>query len=450
MKEPSLGHAVVQGGTEATPVTVKAAKTKINRIKRLRKKKSKRFKKVQEYETLAVTVPVSEAGQQQEQEQQEQKEPRLDESIVIDSSDQGIQSSQQSSHVRYSAGCDGDLGRRFSFAQSHHAMPRGDQGHTNYRKMDKETWKREAIDASVTPAESNTDTEIVSENERKRYRLGEQAQDIHGSNRCYDYGVVLAGSGMKAFVHGNYHRYYGYRLGTDFEEDPRLGLLEKRWFHKKKCLDIGCNEGVVTLDMVLKFGTASMMGIDLDEHLIKRACAHLKEQRSAAINTFVLSQQAGVDSKDRKDAKRNMQSLAQTWFIHGNVLASNVDKGSFDCITAFSVIKWIHLHGGDGAVRYFFSKICELLAPGGRFILEPQPWKSYKSAAQKMKRNKMNHDETLRDTYFFRLEELRIRPEDFCTMLPKDFGLAFVRELHPPLQTAVGFDRTLYMFQKVG
>lgn len=275
----------------------------------------------------------------------------------------------------------------------------------------------------------------------------QQSEEPPSNSKSFDYGIISVGSDVKSFVHGNYHRYYGYRLKSAHGEDHRISLLEKHWFHKKRCLDIGCNEGVITLDMVAKFGTASMTGIDLDEYLIKRACSHLKEQRSKAINEFILSQQAKVGSKTRKQVKQQMQSLAQTWFVHGNVLASNVEHGSFDCITAFSVIKWIHLHGGDHAVRYLFSKIYDLLAPGGRFILEPQPWKSYKAAAQKMKKNKMN--ESLKETYFFRLQELKMRPENFCSILPEQFGLTFVRELHPSSQTATGFDRNIYMFQKL-
>ena len=79
-------------------------------------------------------------------------------------------------------------------------------------------------------------------------------------------------NGMRVFIHGNYHRYYGYRLGQAFSEDPRLGLLERNWFAGKRCMDVGCNEGLVTLGISMKFGARSMIGVDLDEHLIKRAC----------------------------------------------------------------------------------------------------------------------------------------------------------------------------------
>eukprot|EP00889_Picochlorum_renovo_P008753 jgi/Picre1/35783/NNA_003243.t1 len=266
----------------------------------------------------------------------------------------------------------------------------------------------------------------------------------------FDYGVVSAHSLAQSIHPWQLSSILRIQLGGAFDQDPRLSVLEKGWFHKKRCLDIGCNEGLVTLSLAKTFGTTSMTGIDLDEHLIKRACAHLKEERSAAINEFVLSQQAGTDASTRKIVRRKMQSLAQTWFLHGNVLASRIDKGSFDCITAFSVTKWIHLHGGDAGIRYFFSKIRDLLAPGGRFIVEPQSWKSYKSAANKMKRHKLgSFSKHVDNGYFFRLDEIKIRPEDFCTILPEEYGLKFVRQLCPPTDAAEGFDREILMFQKL-
>ena len=49
-------------------------------------------------------------------------------------------------------------------------------------------------------------------------------------------------------------------------------MLDQRWFHGKRCLDIGCNEGVITLAAVQRFAPLSMLGVDIDEGLIKTAC----------------------------------------------------------------------------------------------------------------------------------------------------------------------------------
>lgn len=42
-----------------------------------------------------------------------------------------------------------------------------------------------------------------------------------------------------------------------------------------------------------------------------------------------------------------------------------------------SITKWIHLHKGDDGIRSFFYSIYASLRSGGRFVLEPQPWRSY-------------------------------------------------------------------------
>jgi hypothetical protein len=73
-------------------------------------------------------------------------------------------------------------------------------------------------------------------------------------------------------VYGNYHRYYGYRCGGALSEDPRLAVLDRGWFSGRRCLDVGCNEGIVTLAVASRFASRSMLGVDIDAALIRKAC----------------------------------------------------------------------------------------------------------------------------------------------------------------------------------
>lgn len=65
--------------------------------------------------------------------------------------------------------------------------------------------------------------------------------------------------------------YYGYRSLGSFEQDPRLRLLQPGWFQGRDMLDIGCNEGLVTLAVAAGFGCGRSTGVDIDASLVKRA-----------------------------------------------------------------------------------------------------------------------------------------------------------------------------------
>jgi 7SK snRNA methylphosphate capping enzyme len=54
------------------------------------------------------------------------------------------------------------------------------------------------------------------------------------------------------FIYGNYSKYYGYRNHPNQSafSDPRLECLRKKIdFAGKKCLDIGCNSGYLTVEI---------------------------------------------------------------------------------------------------------------------------------------------------------------------------------------------------------
>ena len=89
------------------------------------------------------------------------------------------------------------------------------------------------------------------------------------------------------------------------------------------------------------------------------------------------------------------------------------DPTQYDTICAFSVSKWLHLRGGDAGLMRFFSSVFALLRPGGRFVLEPQPWSSYK-------RKYWNQTDQTRAAF----RALELRPGDFERVLTTDMGFS--------------------------
>lgn len=56
----------------------------------------------------------------------------------------------------------------------------------------------------------------------------------------------------------------------------------------------------------------------------------------------------------------------------------DLQREEYDVILALSISKWIHLNWGDEGLKRTFRRIFRQLRPGGKFVLEPQEWSSYK------------------------------------------------------------------------
>ena len=85
----------------------------------------------------------------------------------------------------------------------------------------------------------------------------------------------------RCFRYGNYHRYYGYRVGETLE-DHRVAHFRDEWFAGKRVLDVGCNEGLVGLSIAVRCKPAKMLGVDIDPHLVKKAREKLARLKRAA------------------------------------------------------------------------------------------------------------------------------------------------------------------------
>jgi hypothetical protein len=88
------------------------------------------------------------------------------------------------------------------------------------------------------------------------------------------------------FIYGNYSGYYGYRSPS--AEDSRLKvlhvenetdssrfitafsqLLTRSMFEGKRCLDIGCNSGELTVSIARRYAPQHILGVDIDGSLVR-------------------------------------------------------------------------------------------------------------------------------------------------------------------------------------
>jgi len=184
---------------------------------------------------------------------------------------------------------------------------------------------------------------------------GDKGSNGKGKSKGKSKGEANAdhtGASKKIYQHGNYPRYYQYRKNEEGAEDPRLGCLKQEWFVGKDMLDIGCHCGDMTLMVATKFGARSVVGVEVDHSLARQA----------------------------QENARLQKEKVKAHFMCENFVETPMAKAPlYDVVMCLSVSKWIHFNAGDAGIKQMFAKVFAALRSGGVFILEPQPWKSYKS-----------------------------------------------------------------------
>jgi SAM-dependent methyltransferase len=140
-------------------------------------------------------------------------------------------------------------------------------------------------------------------------------------------------------------------------------------------------------------------------------------------------------------------------FMEGDVLKAPCIKtlalrvpGGFDVIFLLSVTKWVHLNGGDDALRQLFAATVNLLRPGGILVLEPQRWRSYKQRSDRQGGN---------PAFRAMRTRLRLRPEtDFLPLLQNLGlqllpGLSVLGDSSPTSSKGRSFsDRSIFVLQR--
>lgn len=251
-------------------------------------------------------------------------------------------------------------------------------------------------------------------------------------------------------IFGNYRNYYGYRIGKDIDEDPRLKVMKKEWFEGKDCLDIGCNSGLVTIDIAAKFSCRSILGIDIDGARIEDAHWHLRNIMKIKNRGMATKKQTPIDPEkvgqvdeirgEQTEIPKEPKDLFDVVsFEKGNIVQGwrpPVDK-KYHVILCLSVTKWIHLNWGDDGVITLFSKVWNLLHPGGVFIVEPQPWLSY------------SKNRLVSETATLNYQNIKIGPEDFQDILLDKIGFRTVENIASRVSgSTAGFERPILALWK--
>ena len=245
--------------------------------------------------------------------------------------------------------------------------------------------------------------------------------------------MSLEGNGHK---YGNYHDYY-----TFHPADVRTSLLPADIFQNLhdnddkifNVLDIGCNEGNLTIDMYNRIRlslsndiTINVIGIDIDEMLIDRA--NKKEKI--------------VNSNNNNDTIQFM-----TVDIMNNDSISILSNRKYHFISIFSVTMWIHLNHGDDGLRNFLYNTIDLLTNKGSLLIEPQPWKCYKKAAKRLRKLGMPNP-----SFFGKLNINDIEKQITLMMMKSDENNSDINDKLFTSYNTYGPDpnwgRTLIMFHK--
>ncbi|KAF8363979.1 hypothetical protein PRIPAC_90902, partial [Pristionchus pacificus] len=247
----------------------------------------------------------------------------------------------------------------------------------------------------------------------------------------------------KKYSYGNFDRYYGHRL-TNGQKDPRLGVLKREWFEKRSVLDIGCNAGFLTLSLAKEYGPRRILGIDIDEHLIgvaRKNIRHYCDKNTELAGKFPASFSRQFGPISQTSLSFSTKFPDNIWFRTENFVLQNDElletvEEEYDVILALSITKWIHLNWGDDGMRRFFKRCFASLLPGGRFILEPQHFSTYR------KRSVMS--EELKANY----RSIEFKPEDFEMYLIEECGFESVQHLAVTGAKAKGFDRPIDVYVK--
>ncbi|KDN48298.1 hypothetical protein RSAG8_02890, partial [Rhizoctonia solani AG-8 WAC10335] len=268
----------------------------------------------------------------------------------------------------------------------------------------------------------------------------------------------------RAAPYGNYKGYYTKRGNQT--SDLRLKALSPNLFKGKRVLDIGCNEGWVTCEIASRYEAQEVIGIDIDAELVSRAWRHRREvwslQYPRTPSRVALADTWEEENMDQPENDIHFPECFPSLFgpvpippqhstfpnnvsFHQSDWASQgcaADELGYNVVVAFSVSKWIHVHGGDDGIKRFFSRVrdvlaaCATKASPGIFVLEAQPWAGYLSAMRKANLTRPKEQKPL--------ESLKLSPDEFPSVLSQ---LGFSKSQCAGMVGEGGFKRPIDIYE---
>ena len=109
----------------------------------------------------------------------------------------------------------------------------------------------------------------------------------------------------KKYALGNFDRYFSFHYEERWQ-DPRLKLIPKEHFLNKDVLDIGCNDGTLTIMLAMKYHPKRITGLDIDFKYINKAIQNVKHiQNQQKLNQITKT----LDDNEKEEEERKKKHI---------------------------------------------------------------------------------------------------------------------------------------------
>ncbi|XP_074597026.1 7SK snRNA methylphosphate capping enzyme-like [Brevipalpus obovatus] len=237
------------------------------------------------------------------------------------------------------------------------------------------------------------------------------------------------------YVHRTTHSSPIHKKSSPLRESNSLGdelAVQKNFSESEKLSDQSCE---------LLIQTHSIAPKDLTDPIKMKDHSSDEIEKCKSCVTKDVAMSTNASNRGRADIP-HLRFPKNVQFIVKNYVLSSDDqlkeeKPIYDCILCLSVTKWIHLNFGDRGLKRAFKRMYAQLKPGGKLILEAQPWVSYKK--------KKYLTESLYNNYW----AIKFKPEHFNEfLLSREVGFNTLELIDTPMHETKGFRRPIFLFRK--